>query len=298
MKKIFLLTFVTTTVLSISCQQNLETTTSLEKSDVTIVVEAPQMATRAFGDGTASNDLYYCIYDEAGNPINEISKISDNNKETINISKAIDLRLVTGNTYSMIFWADNADDVCTVDFDNMTMSFNPETANQEIYDAFWAYVEPFKVENDMSMTIKLYRPFAQLNIGTNDIEAATDAGMTVSKSKIVVETPTTLNLKTGAVSNEKSIEYKYEAIPTDEEFPVANYEYLSMNYLLVGKDKSTIDVNFGYTDGTNNYDRKFTYVPVQRNYRTNIFGSILTSSIDINVVIEPTFNKPDYNVQY
>ncbi len=71
-----------------------------------------------------------------------------------------------------------------------------------------------------------------------------------------------------------------------------------MNYLLVGKDKSIVDVEFGYTDGVGDYNRKYTFVPVQRNYRTNIFGSLLTSSVDVNVVIEPTFKEPDYNQQY
>lgn len=256
------------------------------------------MATRAFGDGTMANDLYYGIYDKSGKLISGISKISESNKESINISKTINLRLVTDNTYSMIFWADNANNVCDVDFENMTMNFNPKIANQETYDAFWAYVEPFKVENDMTITIKLYRPFAQLNIGTNDIETASNAGMTISESKIIVKTPTSLNLKTGEVFDEQDVEYAYEVIPAGDNFPVINYEYLSMNYLLVGKDKSIVDVEFGYTDGVGDYNRKYTFVPVQRNYRTNIFGSLLTSSVDVNVVIEPTFKEPDYNQQY
>lgn len=35
--------------------------------------------------------------------------------------------------------------------------------------------------------------------------------------------------------------------------------------------------------------RTFTSVPLQRNYRTNIYGSLLTNSVDFNVVIEPAF---------
>ena len=36
-------------------------------------------------------------------------------------------------------------------------------------------------------------------------------------------------------------------------------------------------------------NRTFTNVPVQRNYRTNIYGSLLTNTTDFNVVIEPAF---------
>jgi len=35
-------------------------------------------------------------------------------------------------------------------------------------------------------------------------------------------------------------------------------------------------------------------VPVQRNYRTNIYGSLLTNSVNINVEIVPAFNEPGF----
>ena len=70
-----------------------------------------------------------------------------------------------------------------------------------------------------------------------------------------------------------------------------------MNYLLVSADKTLIDVCFSY-NGDDDYIHNYTNVPVQRNYRTNIFGSILTSKVNLNVVIEPAFNAPDYNYTY
>ena len=88
-----------------------------------------------------------------------------------------------------------------------------------------------------------------------------------------------------------------KAIPTasDGEFPVAGgYKYLSMDYLLVGADKATVDVAFNYGGPQN---RTFTNVPVQRNYRTNIYGSLLTNTADFNVVIAPGFNNPDNNYE-
>ncbi|MEE0626333.1 MAG: hypothetical protein UDG88_09765, partial [Muribaculaceae bacterium] len=64
-------------------------------------------------------------------------------------------------------------------------------------------------------------------------------------------------------------------------------------YLLVGADKATVDVAFNYGGPQN---RTFTNVPVQRNYRTNIYGSLLTNTTDFNVVIEPTFATTNYNL--
>ena len=34
---------------------------------------------------------------------------------------------------------------------------------------------------------------------------------------------------------------------------------------------------------------------MQRNYRTNIFGQLFTSDVDVNVEIIPTYFKHDYN---
>ena len=38
-------------------------------------------------------------------------------------------------------------------------------------------------------------------------------------------------------------------------------------------------------------------MPVQRNYRTNIYGSLLTNTADFNVVIAPGFSDPDNNYE-
>ncbi|MDD7095404.1 MAG: hypothetical protein PUI12_06260, partial [Bacteroidales bacterium] len=87
------------------------------------------------------------------------------------------------------------------------------------------------------------------------------------------------------------------AIPSGETFPKAGYDYLSMDYLLVGKEaKSVVDVKWTVTDGTFNSERTFTNVPLQGNYRTNIYGNLLTSPTDFNVEIDPAFNEPDYEV--
>ena len=86
-------------------------------------------------------------------------------------------------------------------------------------------------------------------------------------------------------------------IKKDETFPVAGYEYLAMNYLLVGNDKETVEIEFTYADANNvAKTRTVGSVPVQRNYRTNIYGQLLTSDVDVNVEIKPDYEKPDYEV--
>ena len=53
-------------------------------------------------------------------------------------------------------------------------------------------------------------------------------------------------------------------------------------------------VELTVSDGSES--RTFTNVPVQRNYRTNIYGSLLTNTTDFTVVIEPAFATTHYNL--
>jgi hypothetical protein len=86
---------------------------------------------------------------------------------------------------------------------------------------------------------------------------------------------------------------------TDEE-----YNYLAFNYLLVGNsndgEKALTNVEFQWetADGskTNDPASIFINIPVQRNYRTNILGNLLTSPADFTLSIDADFDVPDKNV--
>lgn len=256
-----------------------------EEAVVTFAVNAPEMATRAlFGDGTAANQLYYAVYDEDNKVIDAISVID--NPEAINISTQVKLRLVNGNTYSLIFWAQNADGVATIDWDAQTMTYDPTAMSVEAYDAFWAYVEPFTVNGAMQKNVDLYRPFAQVIIGAADYDDAVAAGLTVAETQITVTTPSAMNLVDGTASAPAEFTYAYAALPT-ETFPVADHQHMGMTYLLFGADKGMVDIKFNYKDANNEYSRNFPAVPVQRNFRTVIYGNLLTSQAQFNVTIVP-----------
>jgi hypothetical protein len=59
-----------------------------------------------------------------------------------------------------------------------------------------------------------------------------------------------------------------------------------------------IDIEFGYTDSNAAAakTRIVGSVPVQRNYRTNVYGQLLTSQVGFNVIINPDFEDPDNQV--
>lgn len=274
------------------------------ESTVTITAQLPgDMGTRAFADGTKATELHYAVYEKGTTTPLEVCKKADGTKgqegtaTMTGLKTTISLQLTTGKEYDFVFWADApGDNVYTFNSENQTVTVNYANAenNTDNLDAFFGQKKALKVSGNMSISQELRRPFAQINIGTDDFDAAAAAGYTVSESTIGVATYKTLNLLSGEVSDPVTATFVKKPIPTeDSKFSVnsKDYKYLSMSYVLVPKDKETVDIAFDYTL-TN---RTFTNVPVQRNYRTNIYGSLLTNTADFNVVIAPGFNDPDYN---
>ena len=275
------------------------------ESTVTITAQLPgDMGTRAFADGTKATELHYAVYEKDTKTRLAVCKKADGTKGQLEgtatmtgLQTTISLQLTTGKEYDFVFWADApGDNVYSFNSEDQTVTVNYANAenNTDNLDAFFGQKKALKVSGNMSISQELRRPFAQINIGTDDFDAAAAAGYTVSESTIGVATYNTLNLLSGEVSNPVTATFVKKPIPTENsKFSVnsKDYKYLSMSYVLVPKDKETVDIAFDYTL-TN---RTFTNVPVQRNYRTNIYGSLLTNTADFNVVIAPGFNDPDYN---
>jgi hypothetical protein len=262
---------------------------------VTFTAQLPsEMGTRAFADGLTAKHLQYAVY-EAGQstPLkvfgDETTVVGE--AEMVDLKKSVTLQLTSGKSYDVIFWADaTTDSPYTFDpaTQKVSVDYSKVNNNSDNCDAFFKK-ETITVSGNQSVDVKLTRPFAQVNIGTDDFDAAKASGLEVTQTEVVAKAFATLNLATGEVADEDERTFTMKAIPTasDGEFPVAGgYKYLSMDYLLVGADKATVDVAFNYGGPQS---RTFTNVPVQRNYRTNIYGSLLTNTTDFNVVIEPAF---------
>ena len=295
-KRLFFAMAAATMLFATSCQNDLDLGLETgENSIVSFTVTTPTMATRAYSDGLSATKLQYAVYDANGDILPQLTKTD----ATINGNTTVNLQLTTGNTYSVIFWAAAPNAPYSVDFANksMTVDYTAPVCNDETRDAFYAY-DTFTVTGAQTETIELKRPFAQLNIGTKDYAESAIAGYTPTHSEVTVKNlANTLNLASGAVSGESNpITFASNTIPTSETFPVDNHQYIAMNYVLVGAEKGVVDIDFTYTDGTNAKTRTVGSVPVQRNYRTNIYGSLLTSMVDINVEIVPDYNVEDNNI--
>ena len=293
MKKHFLFAFAAITALLMTACSEDDIVKGQGGNTVTFSVGVPQLATRAIGEGNSANKLYWGVYDHNNVLLTEISNTAVG--QDFSQKGTVHLTLAQDKKYSIIFWAANASNsMCTVNWNDRTMSVNPTTANQEAYDAFCAYVTIDNVSGYAKRDVTLYRPFAQLNIGTADVEKAGKSGLTVKNTKVEISgIPTTYNFVDGTTAGSETFTYDYPATATsfeNEVFPVSGFDYLAMNYALVAADKELVTVKFTYKDDDNQeHLRTYTSVPVQRNWRTNIYGNILTSEADFTVTIEPEF---------
>ena len=301
MKRYLLSTFTIAAAALLVTSCNDEMDNGLKTGDegtVTFTAQLPsEMGTRAFADGLTAKHLQYAVY-EAGQstPLkvfgDETTVVGE--AEMDNLKQTVSLKLTTGKTYDVIFWAADNSAKKPYTFDPLTQTvkikYTNVYSNNDICDAFFKK-ETITVSGNQNVDVKLTRPFAQVNIGTDDFDAATIAGLNLTQTQVKATAGDILNLATGKMEGtEATRTFKMKAIPTadDGAFPVAGYKYLLMAYIPISDTKETVDMTFGY-NGKSSF-RSFTNVPLQRNYRTNIYGSLLTNSVDFNVVIEPAFS--------
>lgn len=271
------------------------------------------------GEGTTVNYVACAVYDAKGAEMKELRQY-----QAINEKKAqYSIRLVKGQEYRITFFAYYGKDNGENDYYDLTdmtaIKIKAAASNIEHRDAFTNYTVVTAEEsmNAVERSVTLYRPFAQLNLGSyaEDVEAARKAGVVVTNSKITVSNVyTTFNTYENAVVGETSeVTFAMNEIPTqklsvdmddNKETADEEFEYLALNYLLVGdpdSEKNLTDVTFEWqtADGkTNSPVTVFKNIPVQRNYRTNIVGYLLTNPAIFNITIDEKFEEPDYKLVY
>ena len=268
------------------------------------------IATRAtIGNGTKADKVACAVYDEKGTELRDLYAIRD----VVDMKATYEIRLAKGQKYRVAFFAYNSTaDAYDVTYLTDIKVKDSQNSNIENRDAFTAYVDVDATVNTINEDVTLYRPFAQLNLGVDNTEwtDAVKAGVTVAKSKIVVSNVydqfSAYDNAIVATAEPKTMTFAMNTIPTEElevdvdrDGTIANtekFKYLALNYLLVGDagtEKSLTDVEFVWENSdaskTNNPTTHFKNIPVQRNYRTNIIGKLLTNPATFNIVIDADF---------
>lgn len=293
--------------LTTSCS---EETPNVANYEVTFTVEMEgEQASRAYNDGKKATQLIFAVY-EAGTE-NELKDLRKENVEVKDLTATVTTQLVKGKKYDFVFWAQplNATTFDVTDMRHIKVSYQGANCNDDMRDAFYTVMNNYHAGKNATDTVFiLTRPFAQINFATADWEQAKSAGVgEVSTAVAVQSVYTQLNTYDGSVAGETTAEFKLAAIPSGENETLTcdangdtmseEYRWLAMNYVLVPASVSmsngvTLNVKGATVDNT----VAVPNVQMQRNYRTNIVGNLLTTQTVFNVIIEPTPMIPDHNV--
>ena len=265
------------------------------------------IGTRAVGLAENVDQVTCAVFDANNDEMTELRL----NLPVVNGQATYEVRLAKGQNYRVAFFAydkdANAYDV--TDMKSIKVLGN-QASNMDNRDAFTAYTDINAADltnlSNIDRTVTLYRPFAQLNLGIDDaeLEAARKAGVVVTNTQIKVSNVynafSAFSNTVAADATLGEMTFALNGIPTEKlkvnvDGAEKEYNYLALNYLLVGDkdaEKSLADVEFVWAtaDGkTNTPATNFINIPVQRNYRTNIIGKLLTTPSQFNIVVDPIF---------
>ena len=304
MKTLKYLAAAALTLLAVSCnKEQVAEVPDGQMVDVTFTAALPgEMATKAIGDGQTAKTLYVSVYE------NDDAKTKldlDKTATFTDLKTQVTFSLVKGKTYNFVFWAQAAEGAPydVTDLKNIKISYEGAEANDEKRDAFYATRKELKVNGALTETIKLYRPFAQVNFGTADYDAAVAAGVEPVKSVFTATDVATVFDTFEAEGKEAKdvVTFTESALPGETLVTKAgDYKWMTMNYILpMGKQDakhiSNVTAEFIPETGIT-VKASSPQTPVQNNYRTNILGNLLTSQVIFNIEIVPIFNEPDNDI--
>jgi hypothetical protein len=312
-KNVYLLSaFAAATMMLASCSNEDVTSTVADGQlvDVQFVASLDSHTTsRSVAEGDNINKITYAVYlgdytksDFAGTPLALFSDgATSNTADMSGLTTTVPLKLAKGKTYSIVFWAYHNDATAgspyTFDAENgnISVSYTDAVANDDTRDAFFA-VKTFYVSDALVPTVTLYRPFAQINLATNDLAEYKASYEEVTQSYVkIANVGNKLNFfGSTAVEGTETATFALADIPdkTNDGTPISDYDYLAYAYIL---PSSTVDVTYGVEKDTD--IQTVTSVPAKANYRTNIYGSLLTNQVDIAVTVSPAFYEPGETVE-
>ena len=317
MRRLLFLFTMAGMLLTTSCSKDeLDTASSGNEAQVTFSLGLEgHIATRAISDGTSADKLMYAVFNENGERVTGIKQVT---RKNVTFPTTETLVLAKGQTYKVAFWAQSSK--CSAyDVDdnmNVMVSYDNATNNDETRDAFFKTVT-VEVTGSTSIDVELKRPFAQINVGVEmtDWTAAVASGITIQNSSVVIKNAaTSIDLVTGKVNGSTEVTYSLATIPAqltpaedlkvdvdgDKEIGTDEiYKWLSMSYILVndesenGAAKATLEgLKFTFSPNSGNeiiLEDGLNSIPVQRNWRTNILGKLLTGDITFNISIDEMY---------
>ena len=254
------------------------------------------------GDGTSVNRCIMEIYLNDELYSRQIGAIQSDG-----LTAGFDVRLVTSQTYKFVFWADHVESVegdaiktdlhyNTADLRNISMQGDYNgSGKDDTRDAFFASLEKL-VTNAFSESVELTRPFGQLNIKTEDLASIPDnqkdAFVPVTAGLSFKNLYTGFNAATGDLLGEPTaVAYKAASAVADANGNLT-VDYLFAPNTAGGQHLVNMTLAVYNAAGGQITTKALNNIPVQRNYKTNVTGNLLTVDGKVNVMVTPAFSSP------
>lgn len=262
---------------------------SEETVEVSFCAKLPQeMGARA--TETLSVDKVWCAVFENGVEIAAL-------REVIDIAEGEQIifspRLIRDRTYDIVFWASKEGSYNVEDMTSITR-VSGTSATEADFDAFTAKTS-ITVMDNYAEDIILARPIAQLNIGVTEadwdgVANQNTFGLIPTSIKITLEGKDTFDALQGvAIGDDESLTYNLEVSGAEFVCKDETYKSLAMCYVLAESEKQNADITYSVYDQNGNAIREdvtINHVPLQRNYKTNLVGGLLTGTISYSIFFD------------
>lgn len=283
------------------------------------------------GQGQMVNKLFYAVY-ETG----KTECLMEGEATASNGVATVVIPLVNGLKFDLVFLAYNdennlfgisknltfTDGLCqAVDLENLTLKRDLK-ANQEAYDAFYHVETNYVTNTNSTSPVTLRRMLAQVNVATtdSDLSQAKQLNADITQTAITLKgVPNQFNARTGVATGEVEVSYEVSDIlkcsdkadgqtHDNEQLTVnidgedKNFNYLAMAYVLAGKDESSLHdtkVSFYRGQGKDTelvHTRIISTLPLQRQYRTNVTGNVLTQQEAFDISLDVDFGNHNESV--
>lgn len=293
---------------AVSCQK--DSAAQMENVSFSVVVPGNPVTKAQMSDGTTADQLMYEVY--VGNDVMYKGAVDASANLTAEGYRqfALNLQLVKGQEYDILFWAQkkNTGFYNTSDLKSVSVNYGEGTiANDEKRDAFYGKLLNFTPVLGPT-TVTLSRPFAQVNyaVSPSDWESLAPFVTNGLKSKYLIsEVHTHFNVYEGDVianSKTSNVVMDFALAPVSESsytndvitYNNVSYKWAAMAYIFApkaGSDIGSIKASFVHDKNANNpIEVEVSNVPVMQNYKTNILGEMASSASQFNVVIVPGFD--------
>lgn len=324
--KFLAITAAASALLLSACQRNELGGGSLSGEEVTVGISAMMpldggavvKSDAEPGDASEINRCIMQVYLADDTDLSNATKVGEPKTVEVTDRKASfgSLQLVAGHTYRLVLWADCA--TKTSGTDGATASFSdlyyntgnyPEVSfkesveyagNDDSRDAFFASYE-LKVDGPSNRTVELHRPFGQLNIITSDYSVVETSFLALVPEMVSLtfsKVPQGINLLTGTLTEtfiKPLTGVSVDVAAVTEPAAASGSKQLSFDYIFApeGEEYSIPEITMSFDDADGKEvasDYKFVNLPVQRNYRTNVTGALLTDRTGIDIEVVPNFD--------